>query len=153
MACKIQMIFKAQVQYKWIVRAKFWILSAKFGKYFQQCPVQQNLPRKAEFAWQVSRYLYWGSWNFKIRNFWSVPSIYTEVLDYTVGNIFPLDPNLAQGIQNLALTIHLYWVWTLEIILDLVSQFLDWQWSKLLDKGSNNRIPNSKYMTIVALIQ
>ena len=37
--------------------------------------------------------------------------------------------------------------------LDLVCQFLDWQWSKLLDKGSNNRIPNSKYMTIVALIQ
>ena len=37
--------------------------------------------------------------------------------------------------------------------LDLVCQFLDWQWSKLLDKGFNNRIPNSKYMTIVALIQ
>ena len=37
--------------------------------------------------------------------------------------------------------------------LDLVCQFLDWQWSKLLDKGSNHRIPNSKYMTIVALIQ
>ena len=29
-------------------------------------------------------------------------------LGFTVGNIFPLDPNLAQRIQNLALTIHLY---------------------------------------------
>ena len=37
--------------------------------------------------------------------------------------------------------------------LDLVCQFLDWQWSKLLDKGSNIRIPNSKYITMVALIQ
>ena len=34
--------------------------------------------------------------------------------------------------------------------LDLACQFLDWQGSELLDKGSNNRIPN---MTIVALIQ
>ena len=63
-------------------------------------------------------------------------------LKLTVGNIFPLDPDLAQRIQNLALTIHFYWVWTLKIILDLACQFLDWQWSKLLDKGSNNRMPN-----------
>ena len=37
--------------------------------------------------------------------------------------------------------------------LDLACQFLDWQGSELLDKGSNNRIPNSKYMTILALIR
>ena len=61
--------------------------------------------------------------------------------NHTVGNIFTLYPNLAQRIQNLALTIHLYWV-------SIASQFLDWQWSKLLDKGSNIRIPNSKYITI-----
>ena len=30
------------------------------------CPVQKNLPRKAELAWLVSRYLWRGTWNFKI---------------------------------------------------------------------------------------
>ena len=30
------------------------------------CPVQKNLPRKAELAWQVSRYLLRPPWNFKI---------------------------------------------------------------------------------------
>jgi hypothetical protein len=30
------------------------------------CPVQNNLPRKAELAWQVSRYLWRPPWNFKI---------------------------------------------------------------------------------------
>ena len=30
------------------------------------CPVQKNLPRKAELAWQVSRYLWRPPWNFKI---------------------------------------------------------------------------------------
>ena len=32
------------------------------------CPVQKNLPRKAELAWQVSRYLRRGQQNFKIKN-------------------------------------------------------------------------------------
>ena len=32
------------------------------------CPVQKNLPRKAELAWQVSRYLWRDSENFKIKN-------------------------------------------------------------------------------------
>ena len=72
---------------------------------------------------------------------WQFPAK-VAMIHYTVGNIFPLDPDLAQRIQNLALTIHFYWVWTLKIILALPCQFLDWQWSKLLDKGSNNRIPN-----------
>ena len=30
------------------------------------CPVQKNLPRKAELAWQVNRYLWRPPWNFKI---------------------------------------------------------------------------------------
>ena len=30
------------------------------------CPVQKNLPRKAELAWQISRYLWRPPWNFKI---------------------------------------------------------------------------------------
>ena len=30
------------------------------------CPVQKNLPRKAELVWQVSRYLWRPLWNFKI---------------------------------------------------------------------------------------
>ena len=30
------------------------------------CPVQKNLPRRAELAWLVSRYLWRGAWNFKI---------------------------------------------------------------------------------------
>ena len=30
------------------------------------CPVQKNLPRKTELAWQVSRYLWVPPWNFKI---------------------------------------------------------------------------------------
>ena len=30
------------------------------------CPLQKNLPRKAELAWLVSRYLWRGTWNFKI---------------------------------------------------------------------------------------
>ena len=32
------------------------------------CPVQKNLPRKAELAWQVSRYLRRGQQNLKIKN-------------------------------------------------------------------------------------
>ena len=31
------------------------------------CPVQKNLSRKAELAWKVSRYLWRGWWNFKIK--------------------------------------------------------------------------------------
>ena len=30
------------------------------------CPVQKSLPRRAELAWLVSRYLWRGTWNFKI---------------------------------------------------------------------------------------
>ena len=41
------------------------------------CPVQTNRPRKAELAWQVSRYLWRGSWNFKI--FFSRP-LFTVIL-------------------------------------------------------------------------
>ena len=33
------------------------------------CPVQRNLPRKAELTWQVSRYLWRGSMNFNNYNF------------------------------------------------------------------------------------
>jgi hypothetical protein len=33
------------------------------------CPVQKNQPRKAELAWQVSRYLWRGSFNVKIKKF------------------------------------------------------------------------------------
>ena len=40
----------------------------KFHKLLQSCccQVQKNLLRKAELAWQVSRYLWRGSWNFKL---------------------------------------------------------------------------------------
>ena len=39
----------------------------KFHVPFQSCccPVQKKLPRKAELAWQISRNLWRGSWNFK----------------------------------------------------------------------------------------
>ena len=45
---------------------EFFIL--KFTEPLQSCccPVQKNLPRKAALAWQVNRYLWRGSWNFKI---------------------------------------------------------------------------------------
>ena len=43
--------------------------------------------------------------------------------DYTAGNIFPLDFNLEQRIQNLALSIHLYWVLTLKIFWILCASF------------------------------
>ena len=39
---------------------------------------------------------------------WAKKGIGRHFLKYTVGNIFTIDPNLAQRIQNLALTIHLY---------------------------------------------
>ena len=42
---------------------------------------------------------------------------------YTAGNIFPLDFNLEQRIQNLALSIHLYWVLTLKIFWILCASF------------------------------
>ena len=47
---------------------EFFIL--KFSEPLQSCccPMQKNLPRKAELAWQVSRYLSMGSLNFKIKN-------------------------------------------------------------------------------------
>ncbi len=47
---------------------EFFIL--KFYQPLQSCccPVQKNLPRKAELAWQVSRYLRRGQQNFKIKN-------------------------------------------------------------------------------------
>ena len=47
---------------------EFFIL--KFTGLLQSCccPVQKNLPRKAEWAWQVSRYLWRGSVNFKINS-------------------------------------------------------------------------------------
>ena len=41
------------------------------------CPVQKNLPRWAELAWLVSRYLWRGTWNFKI--FFSRP-LFTIIL-------------------------------------------------------------------------
>ena len=42
----------------------------KFTEPLQSCccPVQKNLPRKAELAWQVSRYLWRGLLNFKIKD-------------------------------------------------------------------------------------
>ena len=45
---------------------EFFIL--KFTEPLQSyyCPVQKNLPRKAELAWQVSRDLWRGSVNFEI---------------------------------------------------------------------------------------
>ena len=40
----------------------------KFHVHLQSCcsPMQKNLPRKAELAWLLSRYLWRGTWNFKI---------------------------------------------------------------------------------------
>ena len=47
---------------------EFFIL--KFTKPLQSCccPVPKNLPIRAELAWQVSRYLWRGSVNFKINS-------------------------------------------------------------------------------------
>jgi hypothetical protein len=49
---------------------EFFIL--KFTKPLQSCccPVQKNLPRKAELACQVRRYLWRGLVNFKIKKSW-----------------------------------------------------------------------------------
>ena len=48
-----------------LICLEFFIL--KFTKPLQSCccPVQKNLPRRAELAWQVSRYLWRGSVDFK----------------------------------------------------------------------------------------
>ena len=42
------------------------ILKFNYGLQSCCCPVQNNLPRKAELAWQISRYLWRPPWNFKI---------------------------------------------------------------------------------------
>ena len=51
----------------WWNGLEFFIL--KFTEPLQSCccPVQKDLPRRAELAWQVSRYLWRGSFNFKIK--------------------------------------------------------------------------------------
>ena len=36
---------------------EFFILKSYYPLYICCCPVQKNLPRKAELTWQVSRYL------------------------------------------------------------------------------------------------
>ena len=45
--------------FKMMVKSGLKIFILKFTKPLQSCccPVQKNLPRKAELAWQVSRYL------------------------------------------------------------------------------------------------
>ena len=40
------------------------------------CPVQKNLPRKTEMAWQVSRYFWRGVWNFFLNHF--SPSFFSQ---------------------------------------------------------------------------
>jgi hypothetical protein len=42
----------------------FWVPTSPFRVTAAQC--KKNLPRKAELAWQVRRYLWKGLWNFKI---------------------------------------------------------------------------------------
>jgi hypothetical protein len=42
------------------------ILKFNHGLQSCCCPVQKNLPREAELAWQVSRFLWRPPWNFKI---------------------------------------------------------------------------------------
>ena len=45
---------------------EFFILKSCVPLQSCCCPVQKNLPRKAELAWMVSRYLWRGTWYFKI---------------------------------------------------------------------------------------
>ena len=62
---------------KMIFRLKMMVISGleknilKFHNGLQNCccPVQKNLPRKAELAWQVSRYLWRGTEDFEIKKF------------------------------------------------------------------------------------
>ena len=51
------------------VKSGLEIFILKFSEPLQSycCPVQNNLPRKAQLAWQVSTYLWRGSLNFKLK--------------------------------------------------------------------------------------
>ena len=62
---------------------------------------------------------------FSFGTFDSFLAGHPNIVYITVGNIFPLDPNLAQRIQNLALTIHFVLSVNFENHLDLACQFLD----------------------------
>ena len=55
--------------FKMMMKRGLEIFILKFTKPLQSCccPVPKNLPRNAELAWQVSRYLWRGSVNFKIK--------------------------------------------------------------------------------------
>ena len=55
---------------KMMVKSGLEFFVLKFYQPLQSCcyPVQKKLPRKAELAWQVSRYLRRGQQNFKIKN-------------------------------------------------------------------------------------
>ena len=59
------------------------------------CPVQKNLHRRAELAWLVSRYLWRGTWNFKI--FFSRP-LFTIIFK----------PKMV--ISRLKILVHLFWL-------------------------------------------
>ena len=55
---------------KMVVKSGLELFIFKFTEPLQSCccPVQKNLPSRAELAWQVSRYLWRGSVNFKINS-------------------------------------------------------------------------------------
>ena len=67
---KILCLEIATFELKMMVKIGLEFFILKFSEPLQSCycPVQKNLPRKAELARQVSRYLWRGSVNFKIKN-------------------------------------------------------------------------------------
>ena len=70
------------------------------------CPLQKYLPRLAELAWQLSRYLWRGSVNFKINS----RPLFTIIFELKNGNFMtrdfsPLIKRVLAGVANPALFI------------------------------------------------
>ena len=97
--------------------------SLSFSFFFFLCPKLQRQPKlrieeKPQECQTLNAQLYFfslkmGAWlqilpTLFYQSFVTHDSPGSVLLYITVGNIFPLDPDLAQRIQNLALTIHFY---------------------------------------------
>ena len=57
---------KMKVKTEKLCRKRYFEIPRAPSELLLPSAVQKSLPRKAELAWQVSRYLWRGTWNFKI---------------------------------------------------------------------------------------
>ena len=68
------------------------------------CPVQKNLPSRAELAWQVSRYLWRGSVNFKINSRPLFTIIFKlKNVNFRTRDFSPLIPRVLSGVDKCTL--------------------------------------------------